>query len=76
MDQHFTVTFTLTKDEMFDLCAALHDSTSYWYKHLRNARTMEDYFLTEKGSTLVYEQRTQMYRKFNDVYHETFETDD
>lgn len=76
MDHQFTVTITLTKDEMYNLCAALHDSTSYWYKHRCNAQTEENYFLSESGATLVFDQRTEMYKKFNDVYHDTFKTDD
>jgi hypothetical protein len=76
MKEQFHVTVTLTRDELYDLCAALHDSTSYWYKHLRNAQTEKNYFLSANGAELVYDQRSNMYTKFNDVYHATFGDED
>lgn len=76
MKEQFNVTVTLTKDELHNLCAALHDSTSYWYKHLRTAQEDNDYFLNANGAKLVYDQRNDMYTKFRDVYRTTFGDED
>lgn len=76
MDTQINVTFTLTKDELENLCAALHESTFYWCDHRKRAETEAEYFLSTRGSTLVYEQRAQMYKQFKDIYYDTFDPED
>ena len=72
MTQQTTITVTFTKDELDDLCAALFDSTSFWYNHMCCAREEKDYFLKPEGAALVYDKRNQMYAKFRDTYYNTF----
>jgi hypothetical protein len=72
MDKQITVTITFTKEELATLCSCLHDSTSYWYDHMRKAQTEPDYFLNEHGSRLVYTQRSEVYAQMNTMYTDTY----
>ena len=76
MNKQITVTITFTKEELATLCSCLFDSKSYWFDHLCRARTQSDYFLSENGAQLVYDERGKTYDRISTMYSETYGEED
>lgn len=72
MRSESTCTITFTKDELDYLRAAIYDSSSHWYNHLRAAQNDPDYFLDENGCRIVWEARCKLSTKWDELFERHF----